>query len=154
MNDGDCCIKSWIGNCICDVVNNFSSCGNYDGGDCRPRNITKWPECPHNPEFIGDKTCDDHLKTNPECNNDGGDCCDQTLIGNRKCDEPNNFISCGHFDGGDCHSDGQHCDESQIGNGQCEQINIHANCNFDGGDCCTDVLIGNRFCDDFNNFPI
>ena len=36
-----------------------------------------------------------------------------------------------------------HCDESLIANGQCDQINIHANCSFDGGDCCTDVLIGN-----------
>ena len=36
-------------------------------------NITDWPKCPHNPKFIGDRTCDSHLYTK-ECNNDGSDC--------------------------------------------------------------------------------
>ena len=102
MNDGDCCINSWIGNGICDIVNNFSSCGNYDGGDCRPPNISEWPECPHNPSFIGDGKCDNHLKTKAECNYDSEDCCDLSLIGNKKCDSLNNFKSCGESDEGDC----------------------------------------------------
>ena len=32
---------------------------------------------------------------------DQGDCCDESLIGNDKCDAVNNFTQCG-FDGGDC----------------------------------------------------
>ena len=33
---------------------------------------------------------------------DGGDCCDQSRIGNGYCTKYNNFASCGNFDGGDC----------------------------------------------------
>ena len=102
MNDGDCCIKSWIGNRICDVVNNFSSCGNYDGGDCRSANITKWPECPHNPAFIGDGKCDDHLKTKPECGYDALDCClNSESVGDGECN-PENLDDLCMNDGGDC----------------------------------------------------
>ena len=102
LNDGDCCINSWIGNGICDVVNNFSSCGNYDGGDCRPPNITVWPECPHNPALIGDGTCDDHLKTKPECNYDAPDCCpNRESVGDGECN-PENLNDLCMNDGGDC----------------------------------------------------
>ena len=130
MNDGDCCIKSWIGNRICDVVNNFSSCGNYDGGDCRPPNITDWAECPHNPVLIGDGTCDNYL-VNTECNFDGFDCCDKPeLIGNGQCDYVFKFSKNCAYDNGDC------CDQSYIGTGYCENRNNFASCgNFDGGDC-------------------
>ena len=102
MNDGDCCIKSWIGNRICDVVNNFSSCGNYDGRDCRPPNITEWPGCPHNPGLIGDGTCD-YLLKNAKCNHDALDCCKKPdLVGNGQCDEDLEFdIHC-RYDNGDC----------------------------------------------------
>ena len=31
---GDCCNLLWIGDGICDSINNFRSCGNFDGGDC------------------------------------------------------------------------------------------------------------------------
>ena len=36
------------------------------------------------------------------CNYDGGDCCDQSEIGDGYCNNYNNFASCGNFDGGDC----------------------------------------------------
>ena len=97
-----CCDQSLIENRFCDEVNNFPACENYDGGDCRLPNITKWAECIHNPEFIGDGKCDDHLEIKPECNHDGGDCCVQSWIGDGECDDQNNFASCGNFDGGDC----------------------------------------------------
>ena len=32
---GDCCKNNLIGNGVCDEVNNFKSCGNFDGGDCQ-----------------------------------------------------------------------------------------------------------------------
>ena len=78
-------------NRFCEKENNFESCGYYDEGDCRTSNNTMWPKCPHNPLFIGDGICDDHLKDNSECNHDGGDCCDRSLWGNKMCDEFNNF---------------------------------------------------------------
>jgi len=31
---GDCCNHSWISDGYCDSINNFRSCGNFDGGDC------------------------------------------------------------------------------------------------------------------------
>ena len=94
FDGGDCCDQSLIGNGKCDDFNNFPICENYDGGDCRPPNITEWPNCPHNPEFIGDETCQNHLKI-AECNFDAGDCCDTSLIGNKKCDAINLFSTCG-----------------------------------------------------------
>ena len=30
----DCCERKQIGNGVCDEVNNFESCWNFDGGDC------------------------------------------------------------------------------------------------------------------------
>ena len=36
------------------------------------------------------------------CNFDGGDCCQQDLIGNGVCDQVNDFIECGFYDGWDC----------------------------------------------------
>ena len=35
FDGGDCCQKSLIGNGVCDDVNNFATCGNFDGGDCK-----------------------------------------------------------------------------------------------------------------------
>ena len=34
FDGGDCCERNLIGNGVCDEVNNFKSCGNFDGGDC------------------------------------------------------------------------------------------------------------------------
>ena len=102
-----------FGNRICDAVNNFVTCENYDGGDCRPPNITDWPKCPHNPALIGDGTCDSHLGK-AECNFDGFDCCaGPELIGNGQCDSHLVKAEC-NFDGFDC------CDKPElVGNGQC-----------------------------------
>ena len=35
FDGGDCCKKHLIANGVCDEVNNFESCGNFDGGDCK-----------------------------------------------------------------------------------------------------------------------
>ena len=91
-----------FGNRICDAVNNFVTCENYDGGDCRPPNITDWPKCPHNPALIGDGTCDDHLKIRAECNHDSIDCCQNPeLIGDSTCDDHLRNAHC-DYDGDDC----------------------------------------------------
>lgn len=76
-------------------MNNFYNCENYDGGDCRPSNITQRPECPYNPKYIGDGKCQDFLR-NPNCNYDGGDCIPEctTVSGkrpNEKCIFPFRF---------------------------------------------------------------
>ena len=34
FDGGDCCERNLIGNGVCDEVNNFESCWNFDGGDC------------------------------------------------------------------------------------------------------------------------
>ena len=102
FDGGDCCTDVLIGNGICTDVNNFPTCQNYDGGDCRPPNITDWPECPHNPALIGDGTCDDHLKIKVECNHDYPDCCEYyESVGNGECDYTSHTSEC-NFDGGDC----------------------------------------------------
>ena len=72
-DSGDCCDQNLIGDRFCHNFNNFETC-QHDGDDCRPPDMTDWPDCPHNPNFIGDGTCDNHLKHNVECNNDGLDC--------------------------------------------------------------------------------
>ena len=102
FDGGDCCTDVLVGNQKCTDVNNFSTCHYYDGGDCRPPNITEWPECPHNPALIGDGTCDDHLKTKAECNYDAPDCCpNHELVGDAECN-PENLNDVCMNDRGDC----------------------------------------------------
>ena len=74
FDGSDCCNNALTGNRVCNDINNFETCQVYDGDDCRLPNITDWPECPHNPKFIGDGTCDYHLTHKAECNFDGSDC--------------------------------------------------------------------------------
>ena len=157
--EGKCCAQWLIGDGTCDQRNKFSSCGNYDGGDCRPPNIAEWQNCPHNPELILNGICDDHLKTK-ECNFDGGDCCNSTLIGDRYCHDQNNFESCYNFDDGDCRSTNNTSDYLQecphnpefIGDEQCDDSLKTIICDFDGGDCCNSTLIGDGICENQNNF--
>ena len=52
-------------------------------------------------DLIGNGECN-FENQNGECNFDGGDCCDQSLVGNMDCDAINSFNSCGQYDGGDC----------------------------------------------------
>ena len=99
---GDCCAQWLIGDGTCDEQNNFPSCNNHDGGDCRPQNIKQWPNCPYNPEFIGDGICLDHFKTKPECNYDALDCCpNPESVGDGECN-PENLNDLCMNDGGDC----------------------------------------------------
>ena len=139
---GDCCAQWLIGDGTCDEQNNFPSCNNHDGGDCRPQNIKQWPNCPYNTEFFGDGRCYKHFN-NTECNFDRGDCCTDVLIGNRLCDDINNFQTCSYYDGGDCRSpnitEWPKCPHNPafIGDGTCdEHLKINLECNYDALDCC------------------
>ena len=159
-DNGECCAHWLIGDGTCDQRNNFQSCGNYDGGDCRPPNITEWPDCPHNPALIQNGMCDDHMKFMEGCNYDGGDCCDQSFIGSKHCDVFNNFPTCENYDGGDCRlpniTEWLECPHNPIfiGDGKCEQHlkNLKKKCNYDGGDCCKKSNIGSGKCSGQNNF--
>ena len=58
------------------------------------------------PDLIGNGNCD-YVETNGLCIYDGGDCCEHRNIGNGRCENENNFASCGNFDGGDCKEQNQ-----------------------------------------------
>ena len=155
FDGGDCCTDYLIGNRICDNVNNFPNCSFYDGGDCRPPNIPEWPKCLDNPKWIGDGTCDEHFKTKAECNYDGGDCCDNTLIGNRLCNDFNNFTICNeNYDGGDCRppniTEWPACpiNPALLGDGRCDsKFKWKSECNYDSPDCCPNDKVGDGKCD-------
>ena len=168
---GDCCGESNIGNKCCEDQNNFAICGDFDGGDCKSiedSNDDEFPNCPHNPKFIGDGVCDRHL-AHSQCNFDGGDCCREDWIGNNFCDLVNNFENCGNFDGGDCELKSKQTENNDnstitssagcphnsefIGDGVCDDhLKFNKKCNFDGGDCCKQDWIGDGVCDNFNMF--
>ena len=121
-----------FGDGICNDHNNFLTCENYDGGDCRPPNITEWPECPHNPALISDGTCDDHLKSKAECNHDSLDCCTEPkAVGNGTCEDHLKSKPECNYDAPDC------CpNRESVGDGECNLENLNDLCMNDGGDCC------------------
>ena len=115
--------------------------------------------CCQKPELVGNGQCDSDLMIQTICNYDGGDCCNQTLIGNGNCDNMNNNPTCENYDKGDCRppnvKEWPECPHNPtlIGDGTCDNhLKTKAECNHDGGDCCNQTLIGNRFCNDINNF--
>ena len=59
-----CQYPGWIGDGICDALNNKQIC-EFDGGDCN-QNCAK-------PELVADGNCDEENDT-PECDEDGQDC--------------------------------------------------------------------------------
>ena len=158
FDGGDCCDTALNGNGICDPFNNFPLCNNFDGGDCRHPDSYDWPDCPYNPQYIGDSNCLSHYNIS-ECGFDGGDCCATSLFGDGICHKFNSFFKCNDYDGGDCRppnvKDWPNCpyNPSIIGDGICQNhTKISPSCNFDGGDCCDALKTENRICDGFNNF--
>jgi len=199
------CMVEWIGDSFCDDVNNNPEC-EFDGGDCCQEDAEEgWdqycndclcieiPETTEAPsecidQWIGDNFCDDQ-NNNPECEMDGGDCCQEEpeagwdqycsdcfcieipetteapyecadqWIGDNICDDRNNNPEC-EMDGGDCCQDepvagwDQYCSDcfcieipettegpfecidQWIGDSLCDDQNNNPECDFDGGDCC------------------
>ena len=110
---------------------------------------TELPECPY-PEEIGNGKCDRLLINNPLCDYDGGDCCGESNIGNKCCENQNNFAICGDFDGGDCKSidvenddEYPHCPHNPkfIGDGVCDRHLAHRSQSFTSlmADLCEEI---------------
>jgi len=146
------CIDQWIGDNYCDDQNNNPECG-MDGGDCCQEDpIAGWdnycsdclcieiPETTEAPsecidQWIGDNYCDDQ-NNNPECDFDGGDCCQEN-----PADGWDNYCeTC------EC-LDFQETTQAPVGNCEvphwfgdnyCDDENNNSECGFDGGDCCGD----------------
>merc|ERR1711962_363386 len=84
------CIDQWIGDNYCDDQNNNPEC-EMDGGDC----------CQEEPADGWDQYCNDCLCIEiPETTEAPSECIDQ-WIGDNYCDDQNNNPEC-EFDGGDC----------------------------------------------------
>ena len=137
-----------IGDGICHDENNVAEC-NYDGGDCcvLDANTEHCTECQCHHQLmcaagishpkVGDGFCNDGTN-NPECNYDGGDCCGSCVV-KQFC----SYCQCLEGD-----NTGNGVSSPSIGDGVCHDDNNVADCNYDGGDCCSigNNLIGNGFC--------
>ena len=134
MNDG-----------YCQDSNNIPEC-DWDGGDC----------C--NNEYFGwNTTC-----TNCTCRNPENESCpDKSLMNDNFCHDANNLPEC-DWDGGDCCNNqrpdwNQFCEYCQclecpyphtIGDSYCDDQNNILECNWDGGDCChNENAFWNAYCD-------
>jgi len=145
--NGKCEVFSWAGDGNCDDQNNNCGC-DWDGGDCcagmgtvlycqecsclDPDFQTACNEPCHEPVWQGDQTCDDE-NNHCGCNWDGGDCCGTTADYNydycTDCDclDPDNQLTL---------NEGEVCDVHWRADTHCDPQNNHANCDYDGGDCC------------------
>ena len=107
-----CAFGSWIGDGICQEINNNEECY-WDGYDC----------CNH--YALTDGFCDDE-NNKRECGWDGGDCCGNNVKIEYctvcECHEPNFEL--------------KQCKYEQIGNGICNDESNTEECHWDGGDCC------------------
>ncbi len=115
------CLPAWIGDHICDGINNKALCL-FDGGDC-DQNLNG--TCG---DVGGDGHCDG-IWNIPGCAYDGGDCC----LPVSRCG------SCLEYDC-KCHVTGKdHCIVGLCkheGDGECDGEHNVPECHFDRGDCC------------------
>jgi len=102
-------------------------------------------------EWMHDLYCDE-INNTPECNYDGGDCCQACCNAHPEFVPQGNSYSCGDGESGfgnfaqcldaDCsHSDlpfddSTECVEEWVGDLYCDEVNNKEACEFDGGDCC------------------
>lgn len=163
---GDCC------SCTCEDGPDYS-CGQRGvgffcvdpGAPCvdptisptpSPTQGVTYPDCEGSLGFIGDGDCDDR-NNNPECDYDGGDCCECTCV-------PGESFFCENFDCKDanasCYASSTSAlgdtpsptvsptpvlvpgypecteDPDDVGDGYCDSAANVPECGYDGGDCC------------------
>ena len=103
-----------------------------------------------NTDWIGDDWCDD-VCNHPELQFDGGDCCLNTII-NDACQECFCYETCSVHKLADPHHvvppppvwiepDESVCTSDMIGNGICSGVCNTEEFEFDGGDCCHDIVV-------------
>ena len=143
----DCRYPFWKNDGECDDGNNTEDC-DFDGGDCctdTEQEHCTFCECkdPGHENYVKNQTMLDCEKPN--------------RVGDGHCDDGNNYSEC-DFDGGDCCIDTTHayCDDclckepgkskprkcprpQWIGDGTCDDSNNVEECDYDGGDCCSDL---------------
>ena len=107
-----CAFGSWIGDGICQEINNNEECY-WDGYDC----------C--NQYALTDGFCDDE-NNKRECGWDGGDCC-------------GNNVKIEYCTVCECHE--PKCKYKQISNRICNDESNTEECIWDGGDCCGDNVV-------------
>merc|ERR1712021_244340 len=166
-------LSEWIGDNCCDDPNNNPEC-EFDGGDCcqeEPANgwdgycsdclcielpeTTEAPiECVGVNQWIGDNYCDD-VNNNPECDFDGGDCCQEAPANgwDQYCED------CECFDMPETTEPPMETTEEPMDDclgphrskdNYCDDQNNNPECDFDGGDCCQDEAAEgwNQYCND------
>ena len=141
-----------VGNGFCDDDTNVEKC-DYDGGDCCEYsfNSDHCTECTcfhletclngltH--AFVADGICNDETNI-AGCNYDGGDCCGYN-INSEHCNE----CTCFHQE--TCIAGLTH---AFVGDGVCNKETNIGECNYDGGDCCSNPeMVSNSVCNDETN---
>ena len=163
-NDNDapgCVFPDWSNDGYCDDINNTPDCG-YDGGDCCPGDN---PEESWN-QFCSDCECltdGEKTTTSASATTTANSQCQFEWISDNYCDDINNIPEC-NYDGGDCcqedndeHGWLQYCtickchdkiDTSGCAKPDfaidffCDDENNTPECEYDGGACC------------FGNYPV
>eukprot|EP00752_Nemacystus_decipiens_P009937 g8861.t1 len=151
-----------IGNGRCDAELNVPSCG-YDGGDCCSCTCSDsathscsdnsfdciFPDCGGPAAILEGSTCIEEWKGDgycdarnhgPQCDYDGGDCCECSCIDSSvyrcgvsgfACEDPACFDATVVAEFPDCNENWL-----SIGDGFCDtELNVPS-CGYDGGDCC------------------
>ena len=115
--------------------------------------------------LVGNGFCNDDTNI-AECDYDGQDCCSNySMVGDGICNDFTNIAEC-HYDGGDCcgyNLTSEHCTDCTcfhqetclaglthafVGDGVCNDNTNIAECDYDGGDCCVNVITDS--CSDCN----
>ena len=169
FDQGDCCLANDKWNTHCDGCQCYCPLNSEELEPSENPMVTanpEWPQCYAPPEeplhldldsichlMIGDELCDD-LCNHPEQNFDGGDCC-LDFIEVTYCNDCFCYSDCSHHMNERCVELGTYpnaandtnCKLNWIADGFCDDVCNFSELDFDGGDCCKDVVI-NEFCSD------
>lgn len=123
-NTTSLCIDAYIGDRMCDHVNNNEECG-YDGGDCCPCDCDG---CSSSSSFNYHAGYVTSLDGGFRCLNPESDCVDRVAVMYPDCA---GYLS--------------------VGNGECDRMNNNEACSYDGGDCCPCDCDGCSSSDDYDS---